>query len=500
MRIDYIGRQYFTDSGIPNGAGSLLLDVAEGEKTTWSDVNLTIPNPVRIPLDWSGRSGNIFGKYRADIYLLDFAESVLDNRTYYPGETGQPFGPWVKDYEYRQGAIVTYNSKVYISQIDGNENNPPDLSSDWAPIGNTVISDISIPDDEVLLGASGGFTSTPIPHDHDGLLLGVMGGFDEIDAPGADTDFLDGSFNWRVPDPMKVKRMTRTTAMTVIEDYQGYLIKNTGTYVVSLLPEMPEGFWCFLEAGADSEITLRANPGTSIDGLTEYIQYSGEIRLLYRVGSEYKTIVLRSFRQDFLSSGSFVCPPGYQLLGGWLWGGGGGGVQLGPFGPGGGGGGACTPIYVLDLVPGESMPIVVGAGGVYPGSGQDGGNGGNTTFAGFESQGGRGSTAQGLLGGGGGYPYNIQANDFNNNLWRGSTGVGSESPTTVAPLVIYGGAGGGGVAVGSVTGLSLFGGDGRSGSGSPPREAQVPGGGGFGLGSPHNGDGAAGKATIWGIC
>lgn len=499
MRIDDLGRQYFTDAGTPNGAGSLLIDVADGEKITWSDVNLTIPNQVHIPLDWSGRTGNIFGKYRADIYLLDFAESVLDSRTYYPDSTGVPFGPWVPDYIYSKGEIVTYGGNVYLSQVNDNEDKNPEFNSEWEPIGNTVIAGISIPDDEVLLGAPGGFTSTPIPHADQALLMGMVGGFDEIDAPTVDTDFLDGSLKWRIPDPMKVKRMERTTALTIIEEYHGYLIRNTGSYVVSLLPEMPEGFWCFLEAGNNSVITLRANPGTKIDGLTEYIQYSGETRLLYRAGNEYKTIVTSAFKHDFLSSGSFVCPPGYHLLGGWLWGGGGGGVKLGPFGPGGGGGGACTPIWVLDLTPGESMPVVIGAGGVYPGTGQDGGHGGNTTFAGFVSQGGRGSASQGLVGGQGGYPYNVQATDFNNLIWRGSQGLGSETPTAVAPTTIYGGGGGGGEVTGNGTGKSIFGGAGRSRS-SPVREAQVPGGGGFGLGGTDDDKGAAGKATIWGMC
>lgn len=83
---------------------------------------------------------------------------------------------------------------------------------------------------------------------------------------------------------------------------------------------------------------------------------------------------------------SFVVPPGTTSIAVELWAGGGaGGGVTGsstvcdplfgqvPLGGGGGGSGAYT-VGIVDVVPGETLTLEVGAGGLYSGSGQPGGN------------------------------------------------------------------------------------------------------------------------------
>lgn len=128
----------------------------------------------------------------------------------------------------------------------------------------------------------------------------------------------------------------------------------------------------------------------------------------------------------FTTSSSWTVPAGvYRVKYIQLWGaGGGGGASSGSLNAGGGGGGGAYCSYVgYPVVPGQSIPVVVGLGGSPGSGGGNGGAGGSTSFnsalvaggggggVGFGggSSGGSGGTTSGcqvgVVGGGGGPGY-----------------------------------------------------------------------------------------------
>lgn len=186
-----------------------------------------------------------------------------------------------------------------------------------------------------------------------------------------------------------------------------------------------------------------------------------------------------------------------QLWGG---GGGGGGAQVGVDSGGGGGGGGAYSEKTIEVVPGESISVIVGAGGA-------GGAGiGDGTAGGYSS-----ITADAVLASGGG-----EGGSGDNS---GSGGTGGGSGGGIGDIKYSGGdgaeaadtenaAGGGssagpaadGVAASSSTGATAPTGGGNGGNGAAtPTAGQAPGGGGGGAQFDGAGTGAAGapgKAII----
>jgi hypothetical protein len=219
------------------------------------------------------------------------------------------------------------------------------------------------------------------------------------------------------------------------------------------------------------------SPLTSGDGAV------GQIMLLIWDGlrwqfSNLKYATLKTGFQLYAARGtySFVVPPNvFRLTSVRIWGSGGGGGSgypygtTGPTGGGGGGAGGYSEIKGLDVVPGQTIPIIIGAGGAgtpaYNWS--TGGSGGASSFGSFCS-------ATGGTGGTNGYPSTLGNG--------GSPGVGSGgninyqgafgSPgLPCTPMIVYSGGGSGGsapmIGVESVGGYSLYdtGGNGAGGAG-----------------------------------
>ncbi len=114
---------------------------------------------------------------------------------------------------------------------------------------------------------------------------------------------------------------------------------------------------------------------------------------------------------SFYADGTWVCPPGVvrvfvtAVAGGG--GGGGGHSSVGnTYYGGGGGGGECRTRYPINVVPGTSYTITIGAGGAAGASGgspTSGGDGGSTSFASALSlSGGKGGDSNGFGGAAGG--------------------------------------------------------------------------------------------------
>ena len=193
------------------------------------------------------------------------------------------------------------------------------------------------------------------------------------------------------------------------------------------------------------------------------------------IGTE--TLNMTGLSSTFTSSGTFTVPSGVTKISAVLIGGGGagGGSGSGSGGNGGGGGGL---IYVNDfpVTPGQTLAVIVGAGGGGV-SGGTGGNGGNSSITGI-------ATAFGGTGGAADYQQSVGAGGAGEGGSGGATG-GSGGRATLTT-----GAGGGGAAGYSGNGGTggnaavinggVAGSGGGAGGGGSPTESGS-GGGGVGI-------------------
>lgn len=281
---------------------------------------------------------------------------------------------------------------------------------------------------------------------------------------------------------------------------------NTFTQTFTSAATLGNGWWCYVQNSGDGAITL---PGI-IDGLTSYIMYPGECRLVMCDGSAFFTSVTHGFEAVFAATGTFMWPPGYESFKLEAWGGGGGGAS-GMYQGGGtfrggapGGGGAYRWLDVLSstITPGASVALTIGAsgaGGAFrttTGDGLAGSPGGTTAI---------GSLLTGL-GGHGGIAPTGSATDLG-GLGGGwiPTGTGTSETTgdnaTTSTPTLYGGGQGGTSTNGSAPTAGYgngFGGAGGGAGGRSSNEAGADGGSRGFAGGKTGGGGAGGAAATAG--
>jgi hypothetical protein len=335
-----------------------------------------------------------------------------------------------------------------------------------------------------------------------------------------------------------IVRVARTSNTELAAANLGNLIditSGTFTQTFAAAATLGDGWYVYIENSGTGNITLDPNSSETIDGLTSFIMYPGEVRLIQCDGTALRSIVLNSFFATFTTTGTFTKPPGYSYFSGLLWGGGGGGGRTGTlsFQPGGGGGGACVPFNVPNASVGSSVTVTIGAGGAGRASPQvaQGSAGGTSSFGTIVSAyGGGGGGASGSansMGGGGGGAFSagsqgtsggttavqggspantVSTSDFENSGFGGGGattvgngdsayggGAGASASGGVGGSSIYGGGGGRGS---SAAGTSVFGG---SGGGTATDGTAPAGGGGGDTTGASSGAGARGEARIWGI-
>jgi len=355
-----------------------------------------------------------------------------------------------------------------------------------------------------------------------------------------------------------VSRSTKTSTYNLVSGDKGNLIDATSgpfTITFDAATTLGSGWFVYIKNSSTEDVTLDPNVSETIDGLTSFIMYPGEMRLVQCDGSAFNSIVLNTFYKTFTSSGTFTKPPGYSSFAGLLWGAGGGGGKAtddtGSFHCGGGGGGSCLRFSIASSSFSNSQSFTIGTGGSgatvsnSPGGvggtssigtlayayGGGGGNGSTVANKGGGGGGGllsAGSSADtgGNAGGSGGRPFKKESSSVNNrpndgfgggagadnNAQYGSSepgdsvfggGGGGTSNNPNNPQTAYGGAGGGGIVSGQLErsgGVSLYGGNGGNGSRTGTAgNGSAPGGGGGATGSGTAGAGGRGELRIWGV-
>jgi hypothetical protein len=130
--------QFFDDAGNPLIEG-LLYFYATGTNTpldTFADVNLSIPNTNPLELTAAGRCPNAYGYnqlYR--VILKSSADVQIMQRDNVGALNGDgALTPWIYDKVYNIPDIASYENKFYISKVNGNQDNQPDISTQWAQI------------------------------------------------------------------------------------------------------------------------------------------------------------------------------------------------------------------------------------------------------------------------------------------------------------------------------------------------------------------------------
>jgi hypothetical protein len=327
-----------------------------------------------------------------------------------------------------------------------------------------------------------------------------------------------------------IPRSTRTSNTILASADASTLVaitSGTFTQTFTAAATLGSGWFCYIQNLGTGDITLDPNGSETIDGLTSYIMYPNEVRLVQCNGTSFNTIVLNPFTRSFSATGTFTKPPCYSQIYAECWGAGGGGGSGGfkaggtaaQGGGGGGGGYMFRPILASALSSSETVTIGAGgAGGAGVGTigqspdentGVTGTGGGNTTFStctatgGNGGQGGRSNSSAFTQGGaGGGYGTNNTTSTNTNYAFGGGSGFtqSGDSPVAAFAYAIYGGGGGGGNAYTSpYSGASsLFGGSGGSGSGGGAAGSVKNGGNGGNAAS--SGTSQAGGAGGSGFC
>jgi hypothetical protein len=275
----------------------------------------------------------------------------------------------------------------------------------------------------------------------------------------------------------------------------------------------------YIQNSGSGDITIEGDGAETVDGLTNYIMYGGEVRKWYVEGSAIKTLIIQPFYRAFTATGAFTKPPGYSYFGALLWSGGTSGTKQSGATTRGGPGGGCFPFKMLASTFGATEAITIGAGGASQTTNDTAGNsGGNTTIGALAKVWGSAAThgghvsitgvSQGAFVTVAGIVIAIgfeaalaNAAVVVNTTWGGATGANNAAATAGSSL--YGGAAGGGHddTTARAGGTSTYGGNGGAASVTTNgADGAAPGGGGGACKNTDNsGAGARGEVRIWGI-
>ena len=127
-RYGDLGTQYFDDAGDPLVSGRIYFyeTGTTTPKTTYADVDFTIPNTNPVILTAAGRQPNIFfdGVAKAILTTSTGTQILVRDPV---GDTANSFGnPWIASKRYTSNDVVQgSDGQYYVSLINGNVNNNP---------------------------------------------------------------------------------------------------------------------------------------------------------------------------------------------------------------------------------------------------------------------------------------------------------------------------------------------------------------------------------------
>jgi len=316
-----------------------------------------------------------------------------------------------------------------------------------------------------------------------------------------------------------IPRSARTANVAFTVNDSGYLIdvtSGTFTQTFGAASTLGDGWHVWMKnAPTGGDVTLDPNASETIDGLTSFVMYPGEFRLVQCDGAAFRSYVLNPFNRTFDSSATFVKPPGYRFFGGKITNGGNSGRKGGGGGsviPGGAGGGTYPFLLAAGLF-GATEAITVGAGAAGQTAAATDGNVGGVssigsilvmaasnnykTGSGISSVQGSSGVAVGFEGAAG------NTTSSGTSVWGGAAPSGND--VIPSGSSVEGGAAGGSIATDGVTliapGTSKFAGNGGTAQLTSSGTAGVaPGGGGGATDTgPSSGPGASGRVQIHGV-
>ena len=318
--------------------------------------------------------------------------------------------------------------------------------------------------------------------------------------------------SWQFPDCVRSVRTSNTILGAA--DACTFVDITSGTFTQNFMAAatLGNGWYCFMRNSGTGDITLDPNASELIDGLTSYIMYPGEARLIQCDGTAFTSIVITPFKRVWTTSGTFITPPGYQEFGGKVISGGQSGQRTNNtsvISVGGNGGGA-YPFLISSSVMGASQTITVGAGGAAVTGVAVGSTGGDSSIGSIIVIKGGSSTGGGAVNGFAavtpsaaiGFDGVQATNTPHSAVWGGASS--SNNASDISGNSIEGGAAGGGINnAGAIqaAGISIFAGNGGAASiaSNGTAGAQPGGGGGATQTGTQSGKGGDGKVEIWGV-
>jgi len=352
-----------------------------------------------------------------------------------------------------------------------------------------------------------------------------------VPAPGsgdaAANKVLGAGGGW-ISSSSSVTLNSQSSGYTLLAADKNCIVELTGssaqTFAFTAAATLGSGWFCYVHNNSTAALTVDPNASETIDGLTSYIMYPGEVRLVQCSGSAFTTIILNGGTATFNSSGSWTRPPGYTAFEVEIIAGGGSGASRSTTGnAGGGGGGAyhCFTANAAALVAAGSAETATVGGTAAGVSGNSSGiagnnssftcNGAAVTVAGAtaaataaSSSAAAGGTASNLSG------VNSAMSPTEYGAYGGDVTTGNVPEFingSTSPNSIHGGGGGGassstsgGTRTGGTSILGGAGGAGGANTGGNGTNGTAPGGGGGGaVNGGTSGSGAAGRVTVRGL-